>query len=66
MVTRFGKAVAKITDDLDELLTFYDYPSSSNDPADQEVISKPRDLGQPAKARPVCRSAGTSGSGSAA
>src|SRR5205823_4261683 len=24
---KFGKAVAKITDDLDELLTFYDYPA---------------------------------------
>jgi transposase-like protein len=25
--TKFGKAVAKITDDLDELLAFYDYPA---------------------------------------
>jgi len=24
---KFGKAVAKITDDLDELLAFYDYPA---------------------------------------
>jgi transposase-like protein len=24
---KFGKAVAKLTDDLDELLTFYDFPA---------------------------------------